>query len=378
MDRRTFLTIAGGGVILAAGGAALRVSRSPDAALKPWETAGSAYAEPRRKALSYAILAPNPHNRQPWLVDLSREGKVTLTVDTDKLLPHTDPYNRQITIGQGCFLELMVMAAAEDGYRVDLDLFPDGGNAEKLLSGQRIAVATFEKDATVRRDPLFAHVMARRSVKEPYDLARPVAADVAARIAAVARQTTCAASVETPSIEKLRGLTSDALIVEIETPRTYKESVDLFRIGATEVNANPDGIDFTGPMFETMGAVGLFSREGAMDHTSQGFIQGRAAVLENATTAMGHLWQVTVGNTRIDQIAAGRDWLRINLASTAEGVSMQPLSQALQEYAEMAALYRDVHTLLAPDGGTIQMLARLGYHAPVPASPRWPIEAKII
>ena len=31
--------------------------------------------------------------------------------------------------------------------------------------------------------------------------------------------------------------------IEIETPRTYKESVDLFRIGRAEVDANPDGID---------------------------------------------------------------------------------------------------------------------------------------
>ncbi len=378
MNRRKFLAIAGGGIILAAGGSALRLSRSPDAALKPWEMAGSAYAEPRRKALSYAILAPNPHNRQPWLVDLSRDGEVTLTVDTAKMLPHTDPYNRQITIGQGCFLELMVMAAAEDGYRVAIDVFPDGGTSDVLLPGQRIAVARFEKDVTVPRDPLFAHVMTRRSVKEPYDMARPVEPPKAAAIVAAARQTKCAADVSTTSIEQLRALTSAALEIELDTPRTYKESVDLFRIGAKEVNANPDGIDFSGPVFEAMGATGLFSREGAMDPTSTGYIEGRKAVLANATTAMGHVWQVTEGNTRKDQIAAGRDWLRLNLASTAEGISMQPLSQALQEYEEMAALYTDVHTMLAPDGGTVQMLARLGYHAPVPASPRWPIEAKII
>ena len=49
---------------------------------------------------------------------------MTLYVDTDRLLPETDPYNRQITIGLGCFLEIMRMAAAEDGYRVDLDALP--------------------------------------------------------------------------------------------------------------------------------------------------------------------------------------------------------------------------------------------------------------
>lgn len=32
--------------------------------------------------------------------------------------------------------------------------------------------------------------------------------------------------------------------------RTFQESIDLFRIGHREVDANPDGIDFTGPLFE--------------------------------------------------------------------------------------------------------------------------------
>lgn len=92
---------------------------------------------------------------------------------------------------------------------------------------------------------------------------------------------------------------------------------------------------------------------------------------------MGHLWMVTDGNARSDQIMAGADWLRVNLACTAEGLAFQPLSQALQEYPEMAELYATTHQLLAPDGGTVQMLARIGYGPEVPVSPRWPIDAKL-
>jgi len=65
-SRRTFLKVAGGGVILAAGSAgAFWGTRIPREALAPWDHAGTSQ-EPRRRALSYAILAPNPHNRQPW------------------------------------------------------------------------------------------------------------------------------------------------------------------------------------------------------------------------------------------------------------------------------------------------------------------------
>ena len=70
--------------------------------------------------------------------------------------------------------------------------------------------------------------------------------------------------------------------------------------------------------------------------------------------------------------------MRINLTGTALGSGMQPLSQALQEFPEMAPLYDRVHRMLAPEGGTVQMWARLGYGPTVGPSPRWPLDAKIV
>ncbi|MEL6684736.1 MAG: twin-arginine translocation pathway signal protein [Pseudomonadota bacterium] len=379
MNRRKFLALSGGGIIVAATATVGTIaSRTPTAALAPWGQAGVIYDEPRKRALSYAILAPNPHNRQPWMVDLSTPDQVVLTVDTDRLLPHTDPFSRQITIGLGCFLEVMVMAAAEDGFAVDLDLFPQGFDAAEL-DQRPVAVATFRQDDSITKDPLFAHVMQRRSNKEPYDVTRTVDQAVIGTIGQAAiHGSRVDGDTSMQSIATLRQLTSEALNIEIDTPHTFKESVDLFRIGKAEVEANPDGIDFSGPMFETLGAFGLMTREGTLDTSSTMFAQGKAAVLENTETAMGHLWQVMAGNTRIDQINAGRDWVRLNLAATAAGISMQPLSQALQEYPEMADHYARIHEMLAQDGETVQMLCRLGYGIEVARSPRWPLDAKLI
>ncbi len=379
MKRRTFLVVAGGGVVVAAGaaGTGFALTRTPTKALAPWTEAGLLYTEPRRKALSYAILAPNPHNRQPWLVDLSEPGRVRLLVDNTRLLPATDPFSRQITIGLGCFLELLRMAAAEDGYRVETVPFPEGSDP-RALDHRPVAVATFVKDDTVTRDPLFRHVFERRSLKEPYDTSRIVSDDVLAALVRGANAGVFVGVTNKPAeVEALRELTAEALDIEIRTPHTFKESVDLFRIGKAEVNANPDGIDFSGAMFDVLAAVGMFSREAALDPTSTGYKQGYDAVLANANTAMGHVWLTTPSNTRRDQLDAGRDWLRINLAATALGVGTQPLSQALQEYEEMVALHERVHARLAPEGGTVQMLARLGYGPDVPPSPRWRLDEKI-
>jgi hypothetical protein len=383
MKRRQFLSIVGGGIIVAATATTASIAlRKPKTALEAWENASLApQSDPRVNALSYAILAPNPHNRQPWLVDLSVKDQVTLTVDTDRLLPHTDPFNRQITIGLGCFLDLMVLAAADMGYRVDLDLFPEGGDAERL-DERPVAHCRFVKDATISPDPLFAHVLDRRSVKEPYDLNRPVDPTALARVTnAVKHGSFSIGTTATSQVETLRSLTLEAFQIELETPRTYKESVDLFRIGAKEIDRNPDGIDFSGPMFELMGATGFFTREAALDPEGTAFKEGVKVIAESCNTAMAYLWQTTKANDREHQILAGRDWLRIHLAATREGISLQPMSQVLQEYPEMAPLYAKFQQEFAANhenGETVQMFARLGYAEPVPPSPRWKLETRLV
>jgi len=376
LSRRSALALLGGGVIFAASaGLGAVATRKTRTAALPWALAG-AETEPRRRALSYALLAPNPHNRQPWLVDLRTDGEVTLFVDTTRLLPQTDPFHRQITLGLGCFLELLRMAARHDGYRVDITGFPNGFD-NQALDARPVARAVFTKDPTVIADPLFLHALTRRSTKEPFDSARPVSPDLIQTLN-VARSARFGATVDAVEVAGWRSLTREALRIEIETPRTFKESVDLFRIGRAEVDANPDGIDFTGPLFEVMGATGLFSREAALDTGSQAYQAGLDAVYANTDTAMGHVWLITPGNTRSDQLAAGAEWLRVNLAATGAGLAFHPLSQALQEYPEMAAIYAALHAKLAPKGGTVQMLARIGYGPMVPPSPRWPLDAKVV
>jgi hypothetical protein len=376
LSRRQTLALIGGGTILAASaGVGWEITRPLPTALAPWGQAGR-YDDPRMRALSWAILAPNSHNLQPWKVDVSVPGQVVLYPDPERLLPETDPFNGQITVSLGCFLELMRMAALQDGLAVETQLFPEGEDAAGL-DARPVAICRFGP-TTAAPDPLFAHAAARRSNKEPYDMTRAVPVEVLQRIASVARHTRVGVTSDAEEVAAFRDLTLRAMEIEIDTPRTFGESVDLFRIGRREVEANPDGLEFHGPAFEAMRLFGLFTREAARDPASTAFRQGRAATLAPIGTAMAHIWQVTQGNDRATQIETGRDWLRLNLAATAEGVGFHPLSQALQEYPEMAELYRAVHDRLAPEGGTVQMLSRLGYGPATGPAPRWPLDAKLV
>ena len=375
-SRRKTLALLGGGFIVAAGaGMGSAVLRMPRTASAPWDQAGQ-YEDPRMRALSWAILAPNPHNQQPWLVDLSTPGEIKLLVNQEKLLPHTDPFSRQITIGLGCFLEVLRMAVLEEGLEAQMDIFPEGSDAAALDTRPVAVIRLVSTEAAP--DPLFAHVPHRRSLKEPFDTSRPVSASSLAALEASVPGAGIGTSAAPEFIADFRALTLEALEIELVTPRTFKESVDVFRVGARATDAQPDGIDLTGPMIEFARLGGQMRPEVLLDPTSMSFQQGAEAVYANARTGMGYVWLVTPGNTRADQIASGAHWVRVNLAATAEGLGFQPLSQALQEYPEMADLYAEVHERLAPGGGTVQMLCRLGYGPDVPASPRWPIDAKVV
>lgn len=361
--RRTVLALLGGGVVLAAGSAAgFALTRTPTRALAPWDAAGG-YAEPRMRALSYAILAPNPHNRQPWAVDLREPGVATIWRDKARNLPETDPYDRQLTIGMGCFLELLAVAASDTGHAVEFDLFPEGDAGP-------VAVARF-REGGAARDPLFAHALARRSCKEPFE-ARPVAAEAAAALAGLAT-----VIAEPAKVEALKRLTWDAWMVEATTHRTMKESVDLFRMGKAEIEANPDGIDLGGPFLEGLMLAGMLTREGQLDPASPEFAQGVAIYEEMLAATPAYAAVTTPGNSRLDQIAAGRRWLRLNLTTTGLGLALHPVSQCLQEYPEMTAHYDAAHAMLAAPGETVQMLGRLGYGPETPRTPRWPLETKL-
>ena len=362
LSRRKTIGLIGGGVVLAATAAAggFLATRRPTRALAPWSVAGT-YSEPRMKALSYAILAPNPHNRQPWVAEMQGDNHLIIHRDKTRNLPETDPFDRQLTIGMGCFLELLRMAAAEDGFKLETELFPQGDNGP-------VAMIQFAQGGT--KDPLFAHVLDRHTNRNGYE-DRSIEAGAKAGLAEFATIKTTQTDVSV-----LRTLTWEAMEIEMTTRRVMKESVDLMRLGKAEIEANPDGISLGGPFLESLKVVGMLRREDQLDPTSTGFKQALDMIQKAMKATNAYAVITSKGNTRIDQMNAGCDWIRLHLAATGHGLAMQPVSQALQEYPEMAAHFAQAHQLLAAPGETVQMLGRLGYGPAIDASPRWPLETR--
>lgn len=372
--RRMLLKTGGAAILVAGAGSTLwGTTRTPTKALAPWSQASKGYGDPRLDALAFAILAPNPHNRQPWLVELVGDDTFDLRCDLDRRLPHTDPYDRQITVGLGCFLELYRMAAAAKGYRAEISAFPDG-EPQPRLDHRRVARVRLTKSHE-EKDPLFDAVFNRRSTKEPFDTSKPISAETLSELMANTRH---GGTIDTAAIDGLRELSWRAHEIETITPRTLKESTDLMRFGKAEIEANPDGIDMGGAVFELMNITGLMTRENIGDPTSVSFEQGLKMFDDMLHTGMGYVWITSPGNSRADQIIAGKDWVRLNLQTTKLGVAIHPLSQALQEYAEMETLYKELHRALGVAAPSrVQMFARIGYGPKTPPSPRWPLKSRL-
>ena len=379
MNRRQLLKVGAASMVVAGAGVSFYgATRSPARALAPWADDAHNYEDPRLRALSYAILSPNPHNRQPWVATLAGEREIILTCDLDRRLQETDPFDRQITIGLGCFLETLSMAAAENGYHADIQFFP-AGEPDPRLDERPVAHITLVPDRNVQKEGLFAFVKQRRSNKEPYDTSRQVPQSTLNGLLTNERATTLlGGTLNANQIEAFRDLSWRAHEVETYTPRTMQESIDLMRIGKAEIEANPDGIDLGGFPLELFAKLGFVDREQMADQSSTAFRQGLEMYRELMFSAMGYVWVVTPDNSRVSQLEAGRIWMRLNLRTTKAGIALHPLSQALQEYPEMAGLYAELHEKLAVVAPSrIQMFGRIGYGPAIRPSPRWQVETRV-
>jgi nitroreductase len=354
----------------------------PAEAIASWQGPGDE-ADPRRWALGYAILAPNPHNRQPWLVDLREPNVITLYCDKERVLPETDPFGRQILIGHGCFLELLAIALAERGFAADITLFPQGEVGASLADLSTKPIARISLKPGAAKDALFTHILKRHTPKEAFDLTQPVAAEAMAALrASIAGQPVVfGGTTQTEQVAMLRKLAMDAARMELETERTMMESVRLIRVGPSEINQHRDGISMNSWFIRFAATVGLFNRNEFPKPGSTGHKQAIARYETFTATAPGFVWMSTTGNSRTQQVQSGRAYVRMQLAAVPLGLGVHPLSQALQEFTEMKPHYERIHQVLlnkTPQQETLQMFCRIGYpKTPAGPTPRRGVKAII-
>lgn len=373
MDRRQCLRVVGGGFVVAAstGGLTGCSTELPPEALAAWQ-APPAELDLRRWVLSHALLAPHAHNLQSWVVDLPEPDTMVLRMDMKRLLPETDPLSRQMVISQGTFLELLDMAARQRGHRAVITAFPEGDDGRQA-DARPTAHIRLVPDSSVAPDPLFAQVFKRHTNRGAYEERVPTPEALQALRASVAGSPLTLGWVTRSDTEAMREHARIAMAAwqtELVTPRTLLESYHLLRIGPKEIAEHRDGIALNAPFVRFITALGLFDRTRASAPDSSEIQDQVKTFNQHIASTPAYVWLRSDANDRQTQLQAGRAYVRLQLAATAQGLSMHPLSQALQEYPEQRAHYDAAHQLMngGRPGATVQMWTRLGY-ASSPGSP---------
>ena len=374
MNRRSFIKIMGTGAVVVAATPIVvgQFSKENTADLRP------SLSQPNilKTLISYAMLCPNPHNKQPWKVELASANTVRLYVDEERLLPETDPIHRQIHIGQGTFIESMVVAASHFGLRGKVNYFPMGEYSNTTIEALPVADIQFFEDPTIQQDPLFVHLVTRQSNKTPYQLDK-LTEEQKSAILSLAVGTDYGLQM----VEDEQGCSSMASYLvkamEIEESNTNRslETIAMFRFNDDEVKKYRDGFGLaqngvTGikkALVETF----IVSRDQAEANPAAFGKEGVKSVKNVVANNQHYAMLSSTDNSRTTQVEIGRLYSRINLIVTSLGLAQHPMSQILQEYDDMLAIQKEFKQRFdVPESHTVQMLFRLGVAASTPPSPR--------
>lgn len=338
--------------------------------LEPWQkTYSQKFDDPRIQLVSHGLLAANGHNMQPWKIQLDKDNPMVfyLYADSGRLTNEVDPFARQMMITQGTFLEYVKIAGDELGYKAAVELFPDGSydeqNLQESMKIKPVAKIMLTKDKP-QNNPLYdsmflpdtnrAAYQSNKLTSEQIDQLEDINTDVNMSIKIIQ---------DKENIEKLGSYAMKGATIEAGVNRVMQESETIFRANEYQKNKyrygfSVEGQGTSGIVRHIMqGLVTLFPSMNSGKAASDLFIQSTRTSVDN-TPAYAMI--ITKDNSRSSQVKSGMLYSRLILTAHSLGFVMQPLSQVLEEYPEMKEPYNSIHREYASDGGTIQMLVRLG------------------
>jgi nitroreductase len=301
--------------------------------------------------LRVATLAPSMHNTQPWRFRVLRASQtIELSADPSRMLKYGDPHGRAVHIACGAAVLNLRLAIAVAGREPVVRLLPDPGRPQ-LLAALRLGGPYRPGEADT---DLHAAIAARHTNRGPFSNRRVPPGVLAELVQAASTE---GATLHLPGhaeTARLLYLVSDAEQDLLADPG-YRAELARWAGG----NRDRDGIP----------GSALGPRDPAGQTPVRDFTPDRHQPLGYAWFEESPQLAVlsTACGTRKDWLRAGHALQRVLLTATTHGIAAAPLTQPL-ETAD-AWLVRD------PRSGSEQpqMILRLGYGLPVPATPRLPV-----
>ncbi len=355
MNRRHFVRLAGGALLVTAGTAFLlsdrrNVLRSDT----PQEEDTPTLLPDEKQILFLASLAPSGHNTQPWFV--RRLGPYHWIIGNDRLkwLPAVDPQQRETILSLGAFFQNLEDAANSSGYACQWTLLAATNQDERVME---VKLNKSRSQTTSMVDRL----KSRRTMRTGFrgealnrpDLVHLIAAepDLIHYLPAASR---AARLINEQTIEANR--------LQFGRAAAQEELADWMRFSSADARKYRDGLT-TGSM-EIGGPAGWVVRNfyGRASVLKGDFsARGLAQVREQVSVSAGWIMITSVDASVAALLETGRRMQRLFLKVRARGIGLHPMTQILEEPSTRQALPAAVGL-----GENIQFILRVGYVAAYP------------
>lgn len=338
--------------------------------LEPWDKKyWRKFDDPRIQLAAHGLLAANAHNMQPWKIRLDKNDPRVfyLYADSDRFTHEVDPLARQLMVTQGTFLEYVKIAGKELGYPVAVDLFPEGelneGDLVESMRAKPAAKITLSQSSP-QDESLYDEMYLPDTNRLAY-LGESLTAEQVSRLIAVQEDDSIMLRVfrDRENLDKIRQFALMGATIEASTARVMEETEHIFFANERQKNTNRYGFSVEGQgtsgvmQHLLQSLVTLFPAANTGKAGSDRFV---ASIRMEVNNTPAYVMILSRDNSRSSQVKSGMIYSRVLLSAHRLGLVMQPVSQALEEYPEMTEPYHLIHRHYASEGGTIQMLVRIG------------------
>lgn len=338
----------------------------PDVNARAWQIdeselqSNSTHMERLTFLINYAILAPSSHNSQPWLFNVS-EDRIRIYADRSRALSVADPDGRELFMSLGCALENLVIAAEHFGYNCSQVSYPSDENESAPSAEIRLTPGS----PSQRSSGLFEAITERRTNRAEFEPAMISDSDLIA-------------------LEESLSGNGAGIRVMITNDSETRERFRELALRADSIQYS--NVDYRSELGHwlgqgVMGPVGFRAKlaQMAVVLLDPGPDQiKRDSELINSTPYLGVIYTENNdlnyrkdnndkddSNGSLQALLAGRAFERLWLTATSKGLSLHPMSQAI-EVPETRALLSELVPVSSGAGAHVMQTFRLGYAKELP------------
>lgn len=338
--------------------------------LSVWDkTYYTQFEDDRLKLVSHGILAPNNYNMQPWQIKLDTENEniFYLYANTDRLFSAADTKASKTMISLGTFLEYLAVAGEHLGLQSNFEYFPNGELDESnLLSSLKETpiVKITCSNSDIKLNALYEHLFKPATNRSEYtDEKLPTSIIKEFNDAITHEKIKLSVYQNQEDISRISEIIMQAIKTEVNLPEVMNERGLIFQTNNFEKNKNKYGVSLDNYgdkgiiLAFKQGIVTLFPNI-SKDKNAQNEVISKGE--EHTSTMPNVIIIKTIGNERVSQIEAGRQYAKVVLMAHEKGYTVQPMSYPIQDIEELKDSFNAIHEEFAGEGNKIQMLFRIG------------------